>query len=96
MGSIVSLLLSPVIIVNVGVSAAFYIYGSLGFLWLAAWDPMVRHGGAWWRMAWQCGAAAQTLVMCDGVCCSSLGFLWLAAWDPMVRHGGAGCGSLAL
>jgi len=42
-GSMVSLLLSPYILASGGVSTLFLLYGSLGFLWLAAWCPLVSH-----------------------------------------------------
>ena len=40
-GSILSLLVSPFIIQGAGISALFYAYGALGFIWLSVWDPQV-------------------------------------------------------
>lgn len=40
-GSILSLLASPLIIASTGVNAMFYLYGALGFVWLSAWHPLV-------------------------------------------------------
>lgn len=42
-GSILSLLASPIIIAATGTTSLFYFYGALGFVWLAIWDPSVSH-----------------------------------------------------
>ncbi|GIL70600.1 hypothetical protein Vretimale_3718 [Volvox reticuliferus] len=40
-GSIVSLLWSPIIIASAGVDVMFYVYGAMGFIWLAIWEPCI-------------------------------------------------------
>ncbi|MEW5299522.1 MAG: hypothetical protein WDW36_002531 [Sanguina aurantia] len=40
-GSILSLLASPLIIASTSVNAMFMMYGALGFVWLSAWHPLV-------------------------------------------------------
>jgi hypothetical protein len=40
-GSILSLLFSPLLIASTGVDAMFYVYGLMGFVWIALWDPLV-------------------------------------------------------
>jgi hypothetical protein len=39
-GTIVSLLSAPLIIQQYDWPAVFYIFGSVGFIWLAAWQPL--------------------------------------------------------
>jgi ACS family sodium-dependent inorganic phosphate cotransporter len=41
LGSILSLLLSPGLLARYGTHAMFYLYGAVGFLWLAVWHPAV-------------------------------------------------------
>lgn len=41
-GTIVSLVTAPAIITNFGWPAVFWIYGAVGFVWLAAWQPLVK------------------------------------------------------
>ncbi|KXZ47469.1 hypothetical protein GPECTOR_35g907 [Gonium pectorale] len=40
-GSILSLLFSPLVIAASGVDMMFYVYGLSGFVWLALWEPVV-------------------------------------------------------
>ncbi len=40
-GSILSLLWSPLLIASVGVDAMFYLYGLAGLAWMLAWQPLV-------------------------------------------------------
>lgn len=41
LGSILSLLVSPLLITGLGWPWVFYAYGLLGFVWLAGWEPLI-------------------------------------------------------
>jgi len=41
MGTILSYVAAPILIANVGWESVFFVFGSLGFVWLVGWSPLI-------------------------------------------------------